>query len=320
MIPVFIVEEHNEAFFIWHYAVMKKLMLASNNILLHVDEHSDFRSPRLNQSIDDLDRTNLTDLYHFTYNELNIENFIIPAIYQGLYQQFYWLQHPYPNLSTTPKSICISSSDSEGNCLISKTFQKNEVNAKTYFKWLIDPNYQLAQIQHLTVDDEFPDNQLVVLDIDLDYFSCNQEFKILQGNIEITEAQYQSFIQDRYHYLRVLLGSGVSTRVEDGKYYLVFKHNPYSSNVSQRQKKVSESEIVKRIKKLVGFLQHNNVKLQLVCLCRSRISGYTPDDQWKFIEDFLLQQLGEVYDINVMSIDEILAAQSLNQPLISSPD
>lgn len=44
-IPFYIIEEHHEAFLIWHYAIIKGLINKNRNTLLHIDEHSDMLLP-----------------------------------------------------------------------------------------------------------------------------------------------------------------------------------------------------------------------------------------------------------------------------------
>ena len=40
-IPTIIIDEHNEAFYIWHYFIEKKFINRTENYLLHVDHHED---------------------------------------------------------------------------------------------------------------------------------------------------------------------------------------------------------------------------------------------------------------------------------------
>jgi len=87
-IKTFIIEEHHEAFFVWNYAVLNNLLPAKGNNLFRIDEHSDMETPRFNLSIHELNG-DLTLLENFTYNELNIGNFILPIIYQELFNKVY---------------------------------------------------------------------------------------------------------------------------------------------------------------------------------------------------------------------------------------
>ena len=94
-IPVFVTEEHNEAFVVWHAAVRHGLLPARGNVLLHVDQHSDMRAPRFHQPLPEPD-ADLDEIARFTYQELDIENFIAPACLEGLFDRIEWLQRDEP--------------------------------------------------------------------------------------------------------------------------------------------------------------------------------------------------------------------------------
>ena len=91
-VPLYIIEEHHEAFLIWNHAVTEKLIKPSKNILLHLDEHSDMGAPVFLTSMKSL-RKNVKDLHTFTYNELKIENFIVAAVFKRIFNKIYWLGH-----------------------------------------------------------------------------------------------------------------------------------------------------------------------------------------------------------------------------------
>ena len=312
-IPAFIFEEHHEAFFLWHYAIAQNLMPATDNILLHVDEHADFNAASFRNPIETLDTTNLSELYEFTYSQLNIANFIIPALYQKVFKKEYWIRHPEPDLNKTLRTMRIYSAEGKGKNILGRTMKKDEISVKKLFKLLSDPTCSLAKIQHLTVDDEFADNQKVVLDIDLDYFSCSEEVYEGEGSIEITEKQYRAIAKNRYHFLRIFHGSTASVQEKNGRYYVNFHDHPYRDESWTRQLTVSNDEIANRVDKLVNFLVAHNVEIQFVCICRSRISGYTPAAQCKFIEQTLLEKLGQAYDIDAINIDRVLKEQGLHR-------
>ena len=93
-IKTFIVEEHNEAFYIWKYAIAEGLLRPSGNCLLHVDEHSDMGTPRFNTSIKKLNG-NMADVKAFTYKELGIADFIIPAVYLDIFNRVFWVKQQH---------------------------------------------------------------------------------------------------------------------------------------------------------------------------------------------------------------------------------
>jgi hypothetical protein len=68
---------------------------------------------------------------------------------------------------------------------------------------------------------------------------------------------------------------------------------------------VSENEILVRIENFVNNIIVKGVKPSIISICRSRYSGYTPDDQWKYIEDTLLQNLNNHFKIEVNNVENI---------------
>ena len=150
----------------------------------------------------------------------------------------------------------------------------------------------------------FPRLNLVILDIDLDYFSCNHQYYNFKGKLEVSSKQYYEFVEDKHHFLRSTLGSGVTAKKRGDKYFLYFNDFTESKSIPNYLK-VSETEIIRRIEKFVSFLKLNQVKPQIIDVCRSRLSGYTPENQWRFIEENLIQQLAELYSLEPIYLDRL---------------
>jgi hypothetical protein len=301
-IPVFIFEEHHEAFFVWNYSVMNNLMKKSNNTLLHVDEHSDMAVPKFNYSINSI-QDKLQELYEFTYNELTIANFIVPAIYQGMFSQLYWLYQSTNEGKGSKRPILVYSHKAEGQVLML------DINCDVGTLAFFNSDLKNALFKSIKTHDEFPESQSVVLDIDLDYFSCNPHYYHYQGKLELTKEQHDSFNRDKHHFLRFSLGSGIKSKTENGRYYLLF--NSLHSEVIPSKLKVSPKEIIIRIDRFIEFLRKNNVKPQLIDICRSRLSGFTPEDQWEFIEEKLIEKLSTLYNIEINHIKEVFVQERI---------
>lgn len=301
-VPVFIFEEHHEAFFVWNYAVMNQLIQRFDNVLLHVDEHSDMDVPRFNYSINSI-KDNLHKLYEFTYNELTIANFIIPAIYQGIFSRCYWLYQSNDEGRADKKTLCVHSHNREGRAL--KIASDRTVGMLTFF----DSDFKNTLFKSIKTHNEFLEDKSIVLDIDLDYFSCNSPHHNRQIKLEVTKEQYDEFNEDKHHLLRISLGSGVRSRAAEGKYYMFI--NTSSDGIISSKLKVSEAEIIRRIDVFTEFLLKNKVEPQLIDICRSRLSGFTPDDQCEFIEEKLVEKLKSIYDIEINHIKEVLAQEKL---------
>ena len=117
-IPTFIIEEHHEAFIVWNYAIQKGLIPPTGNTLFHVDEHSDMGTPRFNSSINGLNG-DINTIKDFTYKELNIASFIMPAIYKGIFNQIHWIKQKHRMLEVKHEEMYIRSYNQLGKKMIS---------------------------------------------------------------------------------------------------------------------------------------------------------------------------------------------------------
>ena len=78
----FIFDNHNHAFFFWAYALRKGLF-KKGTLLVHVDQHSDMRNPQKMISPEELN--DLQTVFEYTNYELNVGNFIQPALNSGIF-------------------------------------------------------------------------------------------------------------------------------------------------------------------------------------------------------------------------------------------
>jgi hypothetical protein len=79
--PVYVFDNHNHAFFFWHYAKLSGLF-SETLTLLHFDQHKDTRIPANFLSFEESLSIDKIDTY--TQEILNVGNFITPAIKTGL--------------------------------------------------------------------------------------------------------------------------------------------------------------------------------------------------------------------------------------------
>ena len=297
-IPFYIMEEHHEAFFIWNYAVAEGLIDKTQNTLLHVDEHSDLVFPLLNTSLKSVNH-NLKQLYDFTYSELSIASFIYPAIYQGMFSGVYWLRQQHDNISRVQKKMHIYSHQGKGKRLMLKS--------KADFSELFNPDYKSFTMTYMTVQDSLSSqeveksNKSVILDIDIDYFSCDNASGAY-FEVEITQDAYDDYVNNFYNKIRLSLGGNTSVKYMDGKYYFC---SIQPDELLAEKLKVSEDTIVERIDALIDFLNVNEIQPKLIDVCRSRLSGYTPNDQWEFIENTLVEKLSSIYEFDPIFVSEL---------------
>lgn len=291
IVPIYTIEEHNEAFLLWHHAIAKGFIPAKNNTLLHVDEHSDMGNPRVNESFDELGG-DIKKVRQLTFNELSIANFIKPAIYLGIINKVYWIRQDVTKARF--KQLFVKSLGDTGRKLISgaaKSLRKvteskeSKIQIFSYFQKPLSA---------------FPKNSRAILDIDLDYFSCSGDpVEDTTTRIEITQAEYENFISNPYHKIR-FFGHHITAEKQQNHYFFLI--NDFKENYQYAQK-VNEQKVLDRIDSFINELVDRNVKPGIITLCRSRLSGYTPSDQWNLIENKLLDKLALIYPLEAQEID-----------------
>lgn len=290
---IYIVEEHNEAFYIWLKAFNEGL-ISANNTLLHFDEHADFRYPVLKNSINKVVRADESFIQKFARTELHIDSFIVPAIYLGIINEFYWIRQDIHK--TDVSEHFLRTYNNEGKYFISgkKTSVTGQQtgNSFTYVKTGAE------ELSKLKIDPAKP----VLLDIDLDYFSCCEN-PYIQNEIviEITEQEYNDFINNPYHYLHFVTAHAEVMKY-NGSFFYVLNNVPEKY---QSKREVTESEIIKRIGVFVNDISSMGVVPAVVSICRSRYSGFTPFHQWEFIEKQLLSALKLLFDFEVVHINSL---------------
>ncbi len=296
-IPLFIVEEHHEAFFIWNYGYFNGLIRPFGNTLLHVDSHDDMVITRLNSSVDELE-DDLPKIYDYTYQEFGIASFIIPAIYRGIINNYTFLCK-YDAYSGEKNHKYVASYQSQGTF-----FKTAEVNSLLRLQLESNENqwgkYQFYTYQEIGLASKFSTSQPLILDIDLDYFSCDNSLSSAQTKIEITKEAYLEFENNKYHPFKIMPAAALTVTNEAGRYYLHYNEWQEVAGL----KKVSLEIIDKRINKFIKFLRENNLKPGLIDICRSRLSGYTPIEQWQYIESKLITGLEELYNMETIYIGD----------------
>lgn len=80
--PVVIFDNHNHAFFFWHWA-LKKGWIKFGDPLVHVDQHTDMRKPA--QWLNGSEFSDSRTCFNYTNHRLNVGNFIQPALKLNLF-------------------------------------------------------------------------------------------------------------------------------------------------------------------------------------------------------------------------------------------
>jgi len=292
-IKTFIIEEHHEAFIVWNFAIQQGLIPSTGNTLFHVDEHSDMGTPRFNESIHELNG-NLDDIIQFTYKELNIANFIIPSVYIEIINKVYWIRQKHQGNKKKNTKMFVRSYNMEGKRLFSgrlKKFKDENLQNSILFKY------------YLRTISQVPSKENVILDIDLDYFSCvGDPNQIKETYIEITKDEYNLYAENKYHRLNYCNLGKIDLVTKEGKFYYVFN---YYHELYPVEEHVGAETIKKRISFFIEQLKAKKIKPSIICICRSNHSGYTPKHQVDIIQKELLKELNNIYKISEKIINQI---------------
>lgn len=79
---MYIFDNHNHALYFWYKAYHDGI-ITNNAYLYHVDEHADMRVPE--RIISSEDTQNLQKVFEYTNFEVNVGNYIVPAIENDLF-------------------------------------------------------------------------------------------------------------------------------------------------------------------------------------------------------------------------------------------
>ena len=82
--PVIIVDNHNHVFYFWHEA-REKGIIKNGATLIHIDQHKDMREPK--EWLSEEKSHDLSEVFSYTNNKLNVGNYIIPAQKTGIIKE-----------------------------------------------------------------------------------------------------------------------------------------------------------------------------------------------------------------------------------------
>jgi len=288
-INVFRIEEHHEAFLVWDYALRENMILNKDNTLLHVDEHSDMASPTMNTSIH-TSMNSLEDTKNFIYSQLGIASFIIPACYLDIFTNVFWIRQEHKEKENKLEKMWVRSYDKKGMKLLTGKYEDSQSLPD-------DPDRKTYYFKKCTVEQAPANYSNIILDIDLDYFSCTGSPYLNKPiSIEITKEEYQHYHENKYYPLKLIYNSILEPIKYENKYYLIFNK---VERIYPNKQLVSNEIIQKRVDLLIDQLKEKKIEPQLITICRSRYSGYTHEDQWEFIENNLLKGLNEIFEIEI---------------------
>ena len=93
--PSYSFDEHHEAFYYWGEAIEKGYLKPKGNVLFHVDHHDDYE---YGAYFRDFTKpfASLEERKEFTYHKLGIADFIVPALFEGIFDRFYNMKSLLP--------------------------------------------------------------------------------------------------------------------------------------------------------------------------------------------------------------------------------
>jgi hypothetical protein len=264
-----VVDEHHEVFLLWEEALATGRIKKGTN-LLHVDAHSDLSTPIITESVYS------KDIRGFVKRQLNISNFIIPAVLRGIFKEIVFLNRTLQidKNNSIRKKQYIGTLHGKGKW-INNGFSLNNITRQLYpdFKqWYFTSTNDLETVK----------KNVGVLDIDLDYF-CGYFYQQPQIGLKLTKAQLKrlkriSLSEDKYK-LPLQYFSLKKGVLKDGNHYPFLKGYIYND---------SKPWIECAVRYFVDSLK---IRPSLISICRSVKSGYMPERYAEFTEHTLIDYL-----------------------------
>lgn len=283
---IVLLDEHVGAFLLWEKERTKGLLKPSD-VLLHVDSHDDLSYPdKLDESL-----YKMKEPRRFLRKNLTIASFVIPAALRGCFSTIYDVRprnKPDPLAKKTVKGEA-KEKVKKGAEIIEFCSWKDE--GLLWYQNLTPHGKRLAyasrghQIAYHLVHamNKVPSNVAFILDIDMDYFSCNvsedYQFKPKLTRTQLGEAKRFSMSDDKYKVNLGLVSMDQSGRMVDVSAYRndqevgrIYNDDPLWIEYGIRQ---FVSDIKKR------------PEPKMVSIARSVKTGYTPRKHADLIEGAL---------------------------------
>lgn len=190
-IPIYVVEEHNDALQFIYSAIGGKKLPLEGTTLLHLDAHPDMLIDRKLKGTEARSGRDLLPL-------LQIENWILPAVAAGHINRVVWLRPPWAKQFTDgtrtfsvgddPRTGYLRVDSKEPYYLSDALYSATLTNKRTLIFTVAELVHSFFSKSHCRIKQLAKDisiSQPYVLDIDLDFFSTGNPFLSLYQQIEL---------------------------------------------------------------------------------------------------------------------------------------
>ena len=282
--PIYVFDEHNEAFYYWHKAKSDGI-LGEPLDLFHLDAHDDMnRTEEFQKSVYGPVKPgedSCLDYYaDFVKTELDIANFIWPAVLTKIARNVYFVFPEWRRTKSIKRRMNISSAFGEGK-IIKYNLEVDETTDPRFRKGYPDLTVFFYSQQKV---ENIPKNRRAILDIDFDYFACRDSVQN-QFSYELETTENQFLQKEAFLGQKSLRFSGLEFQFskKDGRHFVQVGPQKVKENVHLPEKE----EIRAAVRNTFNVLRARRVRPAVITLCRSCLSGYCPADYTDFIESEL---------------------------------
>jgi len=288
-VPLYEIDEHNEAFYCWVKAKHEGVFAPPLD-LLHIDAHSDMALPLpFKKSIYySQKKSAYLDYYKLLAEKhLGIDQFILPAVLMGLIRNVYFVYPAWRKYPEKTNRVSVASAFGEGK-LLKYGVRKRALLKKHVSKAL--PDIKFFKYSRSKIG-SIPKGLKVILDIDLDYFACNDSaLSDLSCQFEITKEQFLKRDSFLYNTSARFMKLNFDFFKKRNKYYMKLGHVQVKRSVHLPEKK----EILKSMDKLIATLKKKNITPVVITLCSSHLSGYCPQEHAVYTKALLKERFRDL--------------------------
>lgn len=271
-IPFYRIDEHHQAFLAWWHALDAAMAVPRH--LVHIDEHADFGLPLLSSPLPE-PKSTIREATAFTYRQLTIGTFLIPAHYYGFFNRLSWIR---PSL--------LALTEPEG-------FQ---VGLSQLPPWItLEPsNVDTAPLVYDQTDWtlQIEKDQSWLLDICLDAFACERIPRARELTLSITRQQYEALQALRLDPWRARYGALIQLRENKGRFEFSLEEPDTEPPPGEADR--LESALA-RLSHMQKWLKGISTAPQVITLARSVGSGYTPSNLAWTLENLVIEILESIY-------------------------